>query len=282
MRGRLSSLFYGLAMAIGAHSVPTPAPTGSLLPGSGSYAVYGSGVAVATTAAPGACAAGQHYSRAVITSSNCDTARSMASASECEAAARQLGIHFWYGTTASIPDMPQYYPPGCSFGFNARSGDAYSLTWNSGAAAPSAGSVQCSDHQRCLCGGCVACPSGTFTDEANDGESCSGTACAAGTYGPTGAENLLEATCTACPAGEHQPMAGQGGCESCAMGKYQDQAGQRYCNGTRCAAGRWAHVGQSAPVGNCTACEVGQYGAVFEVISSGQCSAQSTSSASRS
>eukprot|EP00937_MAST-01D_sp_MAST-1D-sp2_P001398 g1398.t1 len=79
------------------------------------------------------------------------------------------------------------------------------------------------------------CKPGTYSSTGF--EPCSGTACAAGKYGPAGQDTTLRATCDTCDAGRFAAQKGQEACTGCTAGQYADQRAQAACKG--CPAGRY-------------------------------------------
>ena len=77
-------------------------------------------------------------------------------------------------------------------------------------------------------GPCQPCASGTYASEAR-ALYCAGDACAPGSYGPGGQTSEAGATCTACPAGQHQEDEGQTSCDDCEPGSWSP-AGSPFCH----------------------------------------------------
>jgi hypothetical protein len=114
---------------------------------------------------------------------------------------------------------------------------------------------------------CRSCPAGKYTHDTGNGRcfdcrpgkysdvvgatTCSGTLCAAGTYGSEGSTSSAAAHCKPCPAGKYQEQAGESVCRDCGEGEFSAIQGATTADTwSTCGFGTFSKWGAA----NCTAC----------------------------
>jgi len=134
--------------------------------------------------------------------------RAVETKDQCVEAARSLGlaaVRVGGNKVAINPDGPM----GCYV--SAKWGNLHFGGTSSKASKACTTDLDCA-RLICFDTACSDCPSGTYASISGVRESCEGTACAAGRFGPRGAESSLVATCTSCPLGQYSAEEGASNC----------------------------------------------------------------------
>ena len=201
-----------------------------------------------------------------------ETSRSACCGGQCSACADcPAGRHKGAGckTTDTVPWG--YYDPSagsctanadCPVGHYCQADSATPLSCAAGTYQPQTGATSADACQSCPAGFaqpsmgrsvCHPCSAGKYAGTGK--ESCTGTACPAGTFGRIEATSASEAECEGCPVGRWQPTSGQTTCASCPSGwSTAGTTGHSAC--TACTPGTFAsEEGQAT----CEQCPAGQY-----------------------
>ena len=107
---------------------------------------------------------------------------------------------------------------------------------------------------------CHDCPTGKYADQTEQSACKGGPVCSPGYYGQVRAQSDADQHCSACPAGQFQPVSGQSDCLRCPGGKYRASAGGSMCDGSACSPGQYNPVAVAIDASvACTDCPAGQY-----------------------
>jgi len=159
-----------------------------------------------------------------VKSGHCISAELIATAADCQAAAKVLGLK---GTGNPYGGSG---PPGCIW-YNYEGGY---LAFNNNTASTHA----CSDgtdlnHHMCLC--VDPCPIGSYQNE----------------------ESIK--TCKSCLAGTYNDETGHALCKKCIGGRYSSEVGQTSCKGVGCSPGKYLSEVGTEPLQKCKSCPAGTY-----------------------
>lgn len=107
---------------------------------------------------------------------------------------------------------------------------------------------------------CTQCASGTYIVDAGaiGKDSCKGTPCRVGRYGPLGSIAAAFSACLKCTAGQYGVERGAGACRMCEQGQYQTAPGALAC--TKCSAGKHGDDGiPKVSPAHCVDCPAGHH-----------------------
>ena len=174
-----------------------------------------------------------------VTSGLPTSAELIASAADCQAAAKLFGLA---GTVQTFSRSG--IPPGCVW-FSDGTGD-FELYFNTNITS----TTGCdSDEYVCLC--VDPCPIGNYQNEESS-KTCK--SCLLGTYN----DETGQALCKRCLSGTYNDKTGQASCKKCIAGTYSSEIGVAFCNGW-CAIGTYSSEMGATSSQTCQDCPIGTY-----------------------